>query len=253
MIRSERFEVDPGVRVEVDLASVELEVRVGAPGVVAVDLDVRDPDSVEIERVGSSVIVRGRRGRAGRRHGGRVSVEVPEGSDLEARSAAGSIRTRGPLGSIEIHTASADVRVEHARRLRVATATGEVDATRVQGPATCTTVSGRAELGSVDGPLEVTTTSGSVLIGTAAADTAVRTVSGDVDVDRCDGAQVALRSVSGDLAIGLPSGTRVDAELITLSGRTSLPEPGPPDDGPRRPVRLVMRSVSGDLTLHRRS
>lgn len=254
MRRTERIAVDEAARIEVDLATTDLEIRVGAPDVVEIDLDVRDPDAVEIDQFGSTVTIRARRGRGGRRHGGRISVEVPAGSDLELRTATGSIRVRGDVGAVSIRTASADVAVERARRLEVVTATGDVRVGAVDGSASCTTVSGDVVLGRVAGRLDGSSTSGDVEVERVCGEVDVVTTSGDVEIACCEGDQLAMRSVSGDLRVGLPTGIRVEAELATLAGRTAVPDPpaAAPDETARRLVRLRMRSVSGNLDVLRR-
>ena len=61
-----------------------------------------------------------------------------------------------------------------------------------------------------------------------------------------------MKTVSGDITVGLPSGIRVDADINTLSGRTRLPDPAAGDPAaPRRPVRLRLRSVSGNIRVER--
>jgi hypothetical protein len=58
--------------------------------------------------------------------------------------------------------------------------------------------------------------------------------------------------VSGDIAIGLPGGIRVEPDISTLSGRTKLPSrPPAATTEPRRPVRVRLRSVSGNITIER--
>jgi hypothetical protein len=50
----------------------------------------------------------------------------------------------------------------------------------------------------------------------------------------------------------LPSGIRVEPEISTLSGNTRLPTgSGIATDGPRRTVRLRIRTVSGDIRIDR--
>ena len=69
-------------------------------------------------------------------------------------------------------------------------------------------------------------------------------------VGHCDGSDISVRSISGDVRLGLPSGIRVEADLSTVSGRAQLPEPAP-TGGDRRPVRLMVKTVSGDIRLER--
>jgi DUF4097 and DUF4098 domain-containing protein YvlB len=113
-------------------------------------------------------------------------------------------------------------------------------------------VSGDYSGRSVGGRFHASTASGDIRVGHVGGDVEVATTSGDIRIERCDGDDITARSVSGDVSVGLPTGIRVDADLSTLSGRTTLPEPTPSSaDEPRRPVRLRLRSVSGDLRVER--
>ena len=73
----------------------------------------------------------------------------------------------------------------------------------------------------------------------------------DVNVEAAS-AEVRLAGRLGavDVRIGLPSGIRVEADLSTVSGRASLPDPAAAG-GDRRPVRLRLKTVSGDIRVER--
>ena len=53
----------------------------------------------------------------------------------------------------------------------------------------------------------------------------IGTTSGDVRIDRADGSSIGVKCISGDVTLGLPAGIRVEPDISTLSGRTSLPTP----------------------------
>jgi DUF4097 and DUF4098 domain-containing protein YvlB len=180
-------------------------------------------------------------------------VIVPDGAELEMVSASADLRTRGDLGAARVRTTSGDIELDGVGRLEVATTSGDVRVARVHGDATVTTVSGDATLAAVTGRLGGSSVSGDVRADVVGGDVRFGTTSGDVAIGRCDGGAIALKSISGDLSIGLPSGLAVEADLSTTSGRASLPDPAPDDGGAvaRRPVRLAMRTVSGDLTVKR--
>jgi DUF4097 and DUF4098 domain-containing protein YvlB len=100
--------------------------------------------------------------------------------------------------------------------------------------------------------LHANTASGDVRADTVTDDLAAGTASGDVRIGRCDGSDINVKSVSGDIHIGLPTGIRVEPDISSLSGSTRLPPPAKnAPDGPRRAVRLRLRTVSGDITIER--
>jgi len=81
-------------------------------------------------------------------------------------------------------------------------------------------------------------------------DLKVGTTSGSTHIGHCGGSEIVIRSISGDVRLGLPTGIRVDADIATVSGRAHLPEPSP-TPGERRPVRLKLKTVSGDIRIER--
>ena len=169
-------------------------------------------------------------------------------------STSGEVRLLGRLGVVRVHTASGDVEVGDAARIDVTTASGQFSCGEISGDANISSVSGDCTIRVVGGRLDATLTSGDLRVDDCNGDVTVGSTSGDVRVGRCGGSEIAVRSISGDLRIGLPSGIRVEAEISTLSGRATLPEAAPKSEtGERRPVRLNLRTVSGDIRVERTS
>ncbi|HVE19412.1 MAG TPA: DUF4097 family beta strand repeat-containing protein, partial [Ilumatobacteraceae bacterium] len=113
-------------------------------------------------------------------------------------------------------------------------------------------VSGDCTVQHVGGRLEATLTSGDLRVELCDGDVLIASTSGDVRVGRCCGTDISVRSISGDVRVGLPAGIRVEAELSTLSGRAMLPDPVPASDHTDpRPVRLQLKTVSGDIRVER--
>ena len=113
------------------------------------------------------------------------------------------------------------------------------------------TVSGDCTLGTVGGAVDATLTSGELRVDRCAGDVSVRSTSGGTRIGHCDGSDISVRSISGDVRMGLPTGIRVEADISTVSGKASMPEPAPPTAGERRPVRLKLKTVSGDIRITR--
>ena len=140
------------------------------------------------------------------------------------------------------------------RRVDVTTASGEFSCGEIDGDATVSSVSGDCTMRRVGGRLDAT------VHVRRRANRSVRRGSRDrLDQWRCAHRSmrrpdIAIRSISGDVRVGLPTGIRVEAEISTLSGRATLPEPVPAADaGDRRAVRLQLKSVSGDIRVERTS
>jgi DUF4097 and DUF4098 domain-containing protein YvlB len=252
MIRNERWEVGERPSIDLRMPVGIMEVCADNAGVVSLMIDASDADEFEIFKTGDRISVRhpSRWGRRGRHT--RVVALVPPGSDLELSSASGDIRLTGRFGAVRLHTASGGMDMGDAARLDVTTASGLLSCGEVDGQATISSVSGEVSIRRVGGGLDVTITSGDLRVDRCDGDIAVNSTSGDVRVGRCCGNEIVVRSISGDVRVGLPSGIRVEAEISTLSGRASLPEPAPsPGEGERRPVRLQLKTVSGDIRVER--
>jgi hypothetical protein len=231
-----------------------VEVRVGEASAVEITIDASHPDDFEVDHVGDSVSVRPTSRWRTRSRTVRVTAVVPPATDVEITSGSADAHLFGALGASRVRTASGDVEVEQVARLEASTASGDVRLTGATGDVSITTASGDCAVGAVGGRLSASTASGDVRADLVRGAVQVGTASGDVRVARCDGDDVAIKTVSGDVTVGLPTGIRVEADINTLSGRTRLPEPPGADAepaAPRRPVRLRVRSVSGDIRIER--
>ncbi|MEQ1873295.1 MAG: DUF4097 family beta strand repeat-containing protein [Ilumatobacteraceae bacterium] len=250
--RTEQFPVGDRTNLIVELRSGAVEVRTGAAGRAVVTLDSDRADEWNVIHLGDSLAIQpfdrpGSRGKTVR-----IFVEVPAGSDVEVRGISADVTFGGILGEARVHTRSGDVRIDSAARLEVNSVSGDVRANSVVGEASLTTVSGDIDIREVGGRLSANTTSGDVRVSSVGDDVLIGTVSGDVRVDRVGGASVGVKCISGDVTIGLPAGIRVEPEISTLSGRTTLPKPsGLPHVAAPRVVRVRLRTVSGDISIER--
>ncbi len=252
MSRNERWEVGERPSLDVRVPVGTVEVYAGDAGVVLITIDASDVDDFEIFKTGDRISVRhpSRWGRRGRQS--RLVAHVPIGTDVELNSTSGEVRLIGRLGVVRIHTASGDIEVGDAARLNVTTASGDCTCGDIDGEVSVSSVSGDCTMRRVGGRLEATLMSGDLRVDLCDGDLAIGSTSGDVRVGRCAGSDIAVRSISGDVRVGLPAGIRVEAEISTLSGRATLPDPVPAsDEGDRRPVRLHLKTVSGDIRVER--
>ena len=107
--------------------------------------------------------------------------------------------------------------------------------------------------GEAHGTVEISTASGDVRIADTDAIIDVATASGRIQIERYVGSDISLKSMSGNFEVGMESGTKVDLDASSLSGRVKWP---PKLDVPpevKREVSFKAKSVSGDLTIKRLS
>ncbi|HEX2627241.1 MAG TPA: DUF4097 family beta strand repeat-containing protein [Candidatus Limnocylindrales bacterium] len=168
-----------------------------------------------------------------------------------------------------------EIEVPHGASVLIDSASGELEASDLDGEKQFRTASGDVQLRRLAGPVEVQTVSGDINVeGQAPIDLSLRSVSGDVrvrvprlkrldltttsgdlwlDAELGGDGPFALRSISGDATIVGRSGFRVEAETIT--GDLSSEVPAKRESMPGRRIMVVgrpgptlgFRSVSGDL------
>jgi len=237
--------IDGAAKVEVhveplDAAAEELLDRV--------EIDVREGGSDSPPRIRVTVPER----RLLRTPAFAVRITTPTGTAARIAVASAEVELTGRFGDLELTSASGDVEVDQAADVHVRTASGDARIGTVDGRASVGTASGDVRIGRSLGPLQLRTASGDVSVEHAAADVSISTASGDATIGAVAGGAVQIKTVSGDSAVGVVPGLRVWLDLSSVSGRidSQLDEGGPAADGPAA-LTLALRSVSGDLRIHR--
>jgi len=226
----------------------------------------------------------------GRRSGVGVRVALPEGADLEIRTASADVRTVGRLGHVRTETASGDVYLEgSAEALYATSASGDVSAAAVTGSARITTASGDVRVGQVAGTLEVKSASGSqtirrlqgrarldsasgdlqvaealapvqaraasgdITVDVAGSDLQLVTRSGDITVGRAQAGRLMVDATSGDIMIGISPGVQVMVDVESQSGHVSsaIPISADPPSGNGASLEIHARTLSGDIRIQR--
>jgi len=244
----QEFSIDaPSVKVQ--LRSGSLEIKSGDEGAVRVLVDTRD-DAFIVDRRGDTIVVGGDRG--GRRpRWAAVTLEVPQGCDVDVTASSASINSKQSLGRFEVATSSGDIRFAEVRRLQAKTASGSIRGDVVTGEARVVTASGDVRIGSIEERGSLSTASGDIRIDESNATLSTASVSGDVRVERMAGPELQAKSMSGRVRLGIPSGTRLDLDANTFSGRVRLPDPDPNPPPTERDMTVKVRLVSGDLKITR--
>ncbi|GAA2395821.1 hypothetical protein Cme02nite_56230 [Catellatospora methionotrophica] len=114
-----------------------------------------------------------------------VTVQLPAGSRVEARSAASEVRGVGRLGDVAVEGAYRQIKLDEAGSVRL------------------TAVDGDVEVGRLNGPADISTARGDIRIAEAVRGT------------------VTLRTQSGDISIGAASGISAAMDAGTGYGRIS--------------------------------
>jgi DUF4097 and DUF4098 domain-containing protein YvlB len=97
----------------------------------------------------------------------------------------------------------------------------------------------------------VSTASGDVHIEKCAASVDLNTASGDAYLAQFEGRSANFKSMSGSVDLGIPSGSTVDLDVNTLSGKVRLPESDSGGEARERHMSIRARLVSGDFSIQR--
>ena len=109
-----------------------------------------------------------------------VTVQLPAGSGVEAKTASAELRGVGRLGDVAFEGAYRQIKIDEAASVRL------------------TAIDGDVEVGWLNGPAEISTTRGDIRITEAVHGTVVlRTQSGDITVGAAAGVSAALDAGTG--------------------------------------------------------
>ncbi|MGW6495688.1 DUF4097 family beta strand repeat-containing protein [Nonomuraea angiospora] len=112
-----------------------------------------------------------------------VTVKLPAGSRIEAKTASAELRTAGRLGDVAFEGAYRQIALEETASLRLTATDGDV------------------EVGRLGGPAEIST------------------ARGDIRIAEATGGKVVLRTQSGDISITAAAGVSAALDAGTTHGR----------------------------------
>lgn len=259
-IRTQRFPIGdgaPAVEIRNPAGSVTVEVVDGTTE-FAVEVEPLDDaadqllDRVDVAVLGSRLRVAVPERRVlFRSPAFAVRATVPSGSAARVAVLSADTALHGPLGRLELTTASGEVAVESCEALQLRTASGDARIGRIAGSATVGSASGDLRIDSLGGALEARTASGDVTVGEAAGDLSIGTAAGDVRVDRATSGAVRVRTVSGDVSVGVAPGLRVWLDLSSVSGRmdSQLTEDDEAAGTDPAELSIAVQSVSGSARI----
>ena len=258
--RVEHFDLREGAEIEVTTASGDVRLVEGEAGTVRLTTTDADPatrlarvecahdaaanrltiDTKVIKGLGTDKgqgLGRALKGMIGyARHDVDVEVAVPRGARVRLRTASGDLQADATLAGAEVASASGDVRL-----------------TRVEGPIKVQTASGELALGHVVGPVSAKLVSGDVSVEGLEGDLSVQSVSGDVTASVVAPGRVDVSNVSGDVTLAVRSGLLVELDVRSVSGQVTsqIALDGAAGEAGERPVTVKVRTVSGDVQVRR--
>ncbi|WP_067138462.1 DUF4097 family beta strand repeat-containing protein [Microtetraspora malaysiensis] len=112
-----------------------------------------------------------------------VTVKLPAGSRIEAKTASAELRTVGRLGDVAFEGAYRQIKIDETASLRLTATDGDV------------------EVGRLGGPAEIST------------------ARGDIRIAEAMGGKVVLRTQSGDISVGAAAGVSASLDAGTTHGR----------------------------------
>ncbi|GAB3957675.1 DUF4097 family beta strand repeat-containing protein [Actinoallomurus acanthiterrae] len=137
-----------------------------------------------------------------------VTVQLPAGSRIEAKTAGAELRTVGRLGDVTFDGAYRQIKVDEAASLHL------------------TAVDGDVEVGRLGGPAEIST------------------ARGDIRIAEATGGAVVLRTQSGDISVTAAAGVSASLDAGTTHGRihNALKNDGAAD------LTIQATTSNGDIT-----
>ena len=238
--------------------------RVHVTGVETTDTHVtvvgRHADEVEVVQEGREIRLSAPHRRTGFLGGDDsldMTVVLPAGSDVAARTGSADVHLIGAIGSVQVKTGSGDVEVERAYgEVQVKCGSGDVDLGEVESSLAVSTGSGDVTIGRNLGPAVVKTGSGDVRFREATTEVSVATGSGDLMIETARHGRFQAKGASGSIHVGIPAGIPVWTDISTLSGRihSDVEGAGAPaeESGTAEHIELRATTVSGDVVLTQR-
>jgi hypothetical protein len=267
------WKTDPDVRVQIEIISGRIEIEGWDRNEVRVQVDGDETRRLDIEAGRKQVSIRsrglGRRGFpwAGSDREVDVSVFVPVGSRIKARTMNGPIRAEGVGGVLNFNSANGDIEVKGSpSEARLETINASIE---LEGPASrvdARTVNGSIKLKGVSSEVSASTISGSIEVEADTLERAdLKTLSGSIELATrlADRARANIKSFSGSIRLELPRDTSARFDIQSFSGgirnelTTSSSSSGPRGGGQHLEFstdegdgRVKIESFSGGVEIH---
>jgi hypothetical protein len=215
------FEVEPDVRVDVEVITGKIEMR----GIDANEVRVRATGQLRVD--GSRRRVSLRAPSAGwfpwtHPVDVEVEIELPRKSRITARTINGGIKAEDVEGELELHAANGAIEVKGApEHAYLETMNAAIKFEGERSGVVAKTLNGEIELKGVSGEVQASTVSGRIRVeGDQLERAELRTMAGAIELDSslAKGARVDAKSFSGPVTLRLPEGTSARFDVQSYSG-----------------------------------
>jgi DUF4097 and DUF4098 domain-containing protein YvlB len=184
-----------------------------------------------------------------------ISVRVPTGSSIAAKTASADLRATGRYATAHVNVASGDAWVDQVTGdAEITSASGDVAAGRIGGALNVKPAWGDVLVGDLTGADKAGSASGDITVRSGGGSLSAETASGDVEIGVVRQGKVRLKSASGDVEVGVAAGTGVWLDVSTASGSTSNDLAMGGGIGPAQGgvgLELQIRTASGDIHIRR--
>lgn len=218
-----------GVTLDVSFGTVQITANDRHEAVVQVlptdptsHKDVKAAERTLVEYAGGRLRVTdpGVESRAWLGRGGsiRVMLDVPTGSDLNARIAAADLSCDGRLGQVRIHSAHGHVQLGEADTIDVKADSGDVVVGLVHADARAETTYRHIRIGTVAGALRAESGSGEIAVEHAHADVTASSKYGNIRIGEVVRGTVTLECGSGQMELGVSEGVTAHLDVDAKHG-----------------------------------
>jgi hypothetical protein len=241
---SSKLDIEAAQKARVEMSGSHLSVVVPKPGGILAYVSFRDWGLVD------------------------VTIELPTGSSVDAKTGAGSFRADGEFGDVSARSGAGDIYVDRASarhlvsgagRLTLESCTGDtllvtagdMEIGLIDGSAQVKNLNGRTQIGEVTGSLKVKSANGDIVIDRTHRDVQGRTANGNIEIGELVRGTVSLATASGAIDIGIAEGTAAWVDVGTQYGQVhnTLEPTGGPETGEKLEIRA--RTAFGDISVHR--
>jgi DUF4097 and DUF4098 domain-containing protein YvlB len=258
------FDAAGPVRADIEIPSGSVEVTAARTGTVRVLLTASNNAGeklladTEVSFEGDTLRVHAPTRSARHNASLDLTIELPEGSTVNTKTASADQQFDGELGPLHATTASGDLQAKRVNGdADLTTASGDIRLGETSEDVRATTASGDVHITQAGGDIIVKTASGDLWVGQAGRSVSAKTASGDVHIDSIASGLVDTTTVSGDVTVAVVPGVSLYMDISTLTGdvRSDL-DAGPGDAGSgdaedEVTLTLSCRSVSGDVRILR--
>jgi hypothetical protein len=224
------FEVGEAPRLEIDNFAGSVTVRAGERGEIRMIAVKQGPPGIDLDRVqveisegASGLLIRTRKPATLSNASVQLEVTVPEGTQLELHTGAGSTEVRGLRSDAKVDTGAGSVTIaDLVGDLDAHTGSGSMTIDGVSGRIQADTGSGSVRISSVAGDLDAHTGSGSMEVREASGRARLDTGTGSLTYEGGPEGDCRFETGSGSITLRLPADLDMEVDLETGSGTITV-------------------------------